>query len=189
MQTLPPPPAGSDVEVGHDGVVWRSKPSPARWAALVVALSLAGALVALGLFAAAWLAGVGLALGALVGLIALQSARRSEVRIDDRQVVVEQVGALGTKTERLAMADLRSLEVVPRPDDDGPGWLVARTRTERLVIGQGQPPEVVAWLHAALLLAIEGQARRAEAEGREYPFLRKAPEQLEALARRPEPPT
>ncbi|MCA9494557.1 MAG: hypothetical protein KC621_31735 [Myxococcales bacterium] len=189
MSQLPPTPEGCDVEVAHDGIVWRSRTSPARWAGLVFALALASALVALGVFLGAWIGVVGVLFAALAGLVAVQSGRRSEVRIDDRQLVVEDIGLFGTRTERIAMADLRSLEVVERPDDLGPGWLVARTRTERLVVGQGQSPEVVAWLHAALLLAIDGQARRAEAEGREYPFLRTAPEQLKALAREPEPPT
>lgn len=180
---LPPPPEGCEVEVGHDGVIWRSLPRPKATLDGVCGFALAGAGVlaaltqslALGLAAAAVVAVVALA-------VAVQSARRTEVRIDDRQLVVEHIGAMGTTTERIAMADLRSVEV-------GPSCLVARTRTERIVIGQGQPPGTVAWLHAALLLAIEGQARRAEAEGREYPFLRKAPEQLHAITRRPEPPT
>lgn len=189
MTELPPAPLEADVEVTHDGLVWRTR-RHGRGEVWLLGAALAAAGVGLSFLLDPRLAfgGVGaLWLGA-AALFAVQNQRWTEVRLDDRSLVVERHGLFGTEVERIAMADLREV-VVGENDFGAPRHVVVKTRDDRVVLGEGASSAIVGWLHLAVLAAAEGQARRARAEGREYPFLRTAPEALRDLTRDREGPT
>lgn len=181
--TLEPPPASMSAQVTHDGVVWDVGRRGA-WPLFV----LGGLLVAGGLGAVAasvWGAGILVAAGAGIWLVGFVSgSRRIVVRLTDRAIAVEHRTAWSATVERLPLDELRSVRIVG--EEEAPeAKLVLRGRDAVLVVGVGRPEAELVWMAGAIDAASAAFARREQAEGREWTFLRKAPEALRRLTDRP----
>ncbi len=169
-------------EVLHDGVRWRIPTGGLLvvWSAVVLGPSLAAGAAAVAL---EHLLPLGLAVGGVL-LWALGVAQRQRpvtVRITPRAVHVDDVV--------LPLDELSVAKLVEPPTPDG-GWKLVLRAGERVVaVGEGRPRPHLEWLLAAIDEARARFASREALEGREYSFLRKAPEQLEGIIGQSRPPT
>jgi hypothetical protein len=174
--SLWPVPPGMDASYDHDGAHWRFGGS-----VLAVLVSVLVGLVALG--AGVAFGGWVWALVGLVWLVALlvlaQSLPSTRVQVTMRAVIVEHRSLSGLTRQVVRLDDITQQVVASTTSGDSA--LVLRTRDETVVIGSGCDPQHLTWFcqmveHARILISV-----REQREGREWTFLRKAPEEIDQL--------
>jgi hypothetical protein len=173
-----------DTALDHDGVCWTygQRTDVALGAGGAVLLLLVGGIG--GTFALGWLAGAGIAAVALVpALIALQALRRTTVRLTTRALSIEGRAPLplgwGSERREIRIDDIRDARCAQ--SDRGDWALVVRTRDETVVVGSGHDEDWLRWLCSAVEHARARNAQREAVDGREWGFLRTAPEAIERL--------
>lgn len=123
-------------------------------------------------------------IAALVALVAVYVAVRAmgthTARVTTRAITVTTRTALGgTSVTNVRLDDVVHASAAQSKHGD---WaLVVRTRDETTVIGSGEPKDEVVWMGSAVHQAIHGSSERERVEGREWGFLRNAPEAITAL--------
>lgn len=178
--TLPPIPKGMRAELTHDGVRWVVRSSAQAWSTGVGLVSLLAAALATG-----WLGIGGTPLVAWVPFLLLvpvvwQLSRTTTVEVTDRAVVVERRAGFVREQERFPLDEV-SVRVIEPHEASGDWLMVVRAGDDGATLGRGQPSHHLAWMVEAIDVGRAGFAARERAEGREYSFLRKAPEALEQL--------
>jgi hypothetical protein len=171
-----PVPPGMTASYDHDGAHWRFGGSTlAALSSLMVALT---ALLA-GLAYGGWV----WALAALVLLIALvvllQSLPSTHVQLTLRAVIVEHRSLAGLQRQVVRLDDITQQSVASTTSGDSA--LVLRTREETVVIGSGCDPAHLVWFSQMVQHARSLTSLREQQEGREWTFLRKAPEEIGQL--------
>ena len=177
---LPAPPPAMGAVLDHAGVTWRYGHQTGV-AVIAGAVSLASlAAVVGGVVVGVWL-GVGVAavVGGVAVLVLLQALRRNTLRLTSRNLTVQGL-TLGHRDRwDLRIDDLE--EVNCAMSDRGDWALVIRTKEERAVVAAGQPEAWLKWLASAVDHARARSAQREAVDGREWAFLRTAPEDLTRL--------
>lgn len=177
---LPLPPPDMTVAQDHEGLAWRFGQDPA--VAAMAGLFAASLAVAGALGAAAGLRGMlALLLVALLPLwVAIFAMRRTTIRLTSRALRVQ---GRGSERQDLRLDDL--VEAKCSQSSRGDWALVVRTRNETAVLGARQPEEHLRWMALAIEHAIRRSGHREAVDGREWNFLRRAPEEISRL-REPE---
>ena len=183
------PPHGLPTESRHDGVHCTLGPDP-RNALLVHATFYLGAAavlvgaVAPALTGASWLlaaAPPGLGLLGLWALLVSQYARRTEVEVTDRAVTIVRHRLFRAPERiRLPLDELEVRRGMPRYEGDS-GMILISHGEEVHAVGHGRPDPHLAWVVAAIVQARQHLVEREQREGREWGFMKKAPDAVEAL--------
>lgn len=173
--------------IDHEGVAWTYG---RREAAAFVSAGVAavGFAATFALFAVAPPFAVIAALPGLLGAyVAVQALRSHTARVTTRAITLTSRTALGrTVATAIRLDDI--VHAAAARSKHGDWAVVVRTRSACTVIGSGEPEDDAAWMAAAVHQAIHRSAERERVEGREWGFLRNAPETLTAIASLPDNP-
>ncbi len=189
-EVLAPTPAGMAVEVTHSGVRWRTHTSPvAIWVALL-GLATTTIMLGVGSFIVSgvpWLGAIPVLLAVPIGL----QLSSTTLVLTDRAVTVRVRQALSTRVERFPLDEITHAGI---SHPHGDPVLVVRSEESSVGLGRGQPEAYLEWVVGAIDVPRAGFHARERVEGREWSFMRKTPEDLQALrggpsARTEEPPT
>lgn len=178
-EPLGPAPKRMEAQLTHDGVTWRYTPDLGDLVSpLAMFLVLAGAAVtSLGLTYGLPLAALAAAAAAAVAVVITARVKRAErVMLTDRTLTVEVRRLLTTERTVLRLDDLEMAKLTMEGT-----CVVFRTADTLTSVGVGQPRDHVAWFARAVGVALGEVESREQAEGREYTFMRTAPEALRAL--------
>lgn len=177
------------VELRHDGAVWTLEGHAAHPLSPVLVGGVAALVALLGAGSVGLAVGV-VVLTVLVALVVAQTERRVVVEVSDRALTVTRLRWLGRDRTRLAIDEIEAAWVSPPREQGGSDSAVFRVDDTYVAVGPGRPDEELRWLVAAVRAAMEHHERRTRVEGREYRFMKKAPEGLASLVThsRPEGP-
>lgn len=171
-----------DVEVLHDGVRWSYRQPIGRtslWA--LFGLILVGGLgAAAGLSPSALALMAGLALWLLV-VVVMRYPYRVEARLTDRLLIVDRWRMVGRSRASLRLDELTLVKVSDPPEQGGTGRVIVKADDQIEAFGRDQPRRHTEWFVEAVEAARQSVARREQREGREYSFLRKTPQDVDAL--------
>jgi hypothetical protein len=178
MGELPPIPPGMNASFDHDGAHWRlTRNLNVALVAFAMALLTGTLLVPYW----PWSLGPAAVIWPISGLVLVQSLQRTQVRVNSHELTLEQ-RSLGRIQRRIVRVDDIVHHAVAT-SDRGESALVVKTREETVVIGAGCDPRHLAWLAQAVGAARRLTGLREQEEGREWSFLRRAPEALDVLRR------
>lgn len=181
---LPPVPEGMTIQITHDGVLWEV-------AAPVVAIPLAafawlGAVFVGGMLIGLAAVAVALVVGAVGAVLGAQHPLQTQIHVSDWAVSVTVRRLFGTERVRLPLDGIDVAKVSPPREEGGTGSLILRSGQTVLSVARGRSPDELRWMLAAIEQARHHHRQREVVEGKEYGFMKRAPEEVTRLTR-PQP--